>query len=66
MGTSREFSPTTVSLKISDAKSRLVLWSGTEHAKSAIKQKTQENNLVEAAQRLFEKFHDKVEPSAKE
>jgi len=65
-GTNREFSPTTVTLKVYDAKSRLILWSGTEHAKFALKQKAQENNLVEASQRLFEKFHDKIEPPAKE
>lgn len=65
-GTNRDFSPSTVTLKVYDAKSRLVLWSGTEHAKFALKQKAQENNLVEASQRLFEKFHDKIEPPAKE
>ena len=65
-GTNKDFSPSTVTLKIYDAKSRLLLWSGTEHAKFALKQKAQENNLVEAAQRLFEKFHDKVEPPPKE
>lgn len=63
-GTNRDFSPSTVTLKVYDSKSRLLLWSGTEHAKFAMKQKAQENNLVEAAQRLFEKFHDKVEPPA--
>jgi hypothetical protein len=65
-GTNKDVSPSTVSLKVYDARSKLILWSGTEHAKFALKQKTQENNLVEAAQRLFEKFHDKIEPPTRE
>jgi hypothetical protein len=43
-------------------KNKVPIWSGIEHAKAAFKEKARENNLVEAAQRLFAKFHDTVEP----
>src|SRR5258708_6780337 len=46
-------------------KNKVPIWSGTEHAKAAFKEKARENNLVEAAQRLFSKFHDTVEPPQK-
>jgi len=43
-------------------KNKVPIWSGIEHAKAAFKEKARENNLVEAAQKLFSKFHDTVEP----
>jgi len=38
------------------------MWSMTEDPKFAMRHKAEENNLVEAARRLFAKFHDRVEP----
>jgi hypothetical protein len=38
------------------------MWSVTEDPKFAMRHKSEENNLVEAARRLFTKFHDRVEP----
>jgi hypothetical protein len=34
-----------------------------EQAKSAMRQKTREDNLVQAAEKVFAKFHDRVEPA---
>jgi len=57
-----EFSDAEVTMTVYDAKSKRVLWTGTEKAKSAMKQTTRENNLVQAAEHLASKFHDKLEP----
>jgi predicted Zn-dependent protease len=57
-----EFSDAVVTMTVYDAKSKRTLWTGTEKAKSAIKQTTRENNLVEAAEHLASQFHDKLEP----
>src|SRR5258707_5457513 len=50
---------------LSGDRNKVPIWSGIEHAKAAFKEKARENNLVEAAQRLFSKFHDTVEPPQK-
>ena len=62
--TSKEFSLPEVRMVVYLAgdKNKVPIWSGLEHAKAAFKEKARENNLVEAAQRLFSKFHDTVEP----
>ena len=63
---SRDLSATEVSLTVSDARNKRVLWHGAEPAKFAMKQKAKENNLVEAAEKLASKFHDRLEsPAAK-
>jgi hypothetical protein len=41
------------------------MWTGREEPKFAMKHKAEEKNLVEAAQRLFVRFHDRVEPPPK-
>jgi hypothetical protein len=41
------------------------MWFGTEEPKFAVRQKATQANLVQAAERLFARFHDKVEPPAK-
>jgi hypothetical protein len=51
-----------VKLSVRDSKSRNVLWRATEQAKSGLKRTSRENSLVEAAERLFVKFHDRIEP----
>ncbi len=60
--TSRDFSNADITMTVYDAKNKRVLWMATETAKSALKQTTWENNLVEAAERLTVKFHDRLEP----
>jgi hypothetical protein len=59
---SRDVSPSDITMTVYDAKSKRVLWIATETAKSAVKEKARENNLVEAAERLTSRFHDRVEP----
>ena len=58
----RDISSDPIKVTVYDAKSKRPLWSATEKPKFAMKQKARENNLVESAQRLFSKFHDRVEP----
>ena len=54
-----------VRLTVYDAKTKVSLWLGIEHPKSALKKNDRENNLVEAAERLLSKFHDRLEPPSK-
>jgi hypothetical protein len=63
--TSRDISPAggPVKIVVYDARSKAALWSGMEQAKSAMRQKTREDNLVQAAEKVFAKFHDRVEPA---
>jgi hypothetical protein len=62
--TSREISPSggPVKIVVYDAHSKAALWSGMEQAKSAMRQKQREDNLVQAAEKVFTKFHDRIEP----
>jgi hypothetical protein len=58
----KEFSKAPISMVVFDAKTRTPLWSGSEMPKSGMRRKAQEDNQVEAAQALFRKFHDRIEP----
>jgi hypothetical protein len=51
-----------IRLLILDAHDRVVLWSGSEQPKSAIKEKQREDHLVEASLRLFRRFRNLIEP----
>jgi hypothetical protein len=62
--TTRNISSMPIKLTVFDAKSKLPLWTAVEQPKRALKQKSREDNLVEAAEALFSKFHEVVEPSA--
>ena len=62
-GASKDLSVATVNMKIYDATTRRELWSGTEKVKSAFKKKSEADNLVAAAEKLFLRFHDSVEPA---
>src|SRR5205807_487346 len=62
---SKEISSDPIKITVYDAKSKRPLWSATDKPKSAMRQKARENNLVESAERLFSKFHDRVEPAPK-
>jgi hypothetical protein len=62
---SKEMSSDPIRITVYDAKSKRPLWLATDKPKSAIKQRTRENNLVESASRLFSKFHDRVDPEPK-
>lgn len=64
-GVRRDLSSSSVTLKISEAKTNRELWTGTEKIKSAFKKKTEQDNVVAAAETLFLRFHDAVEPPGK-
>lgn len=53
---------TQIRLLILDAHDRVVLWSGNEQPKSAMKEKQREDNEVEASLRLFRRFRNVIEP----
>jgi hypothetical protein len=64
-GASKDLSGSSVTMKIYEPKTQRELWSGAEKVKSALKKKAEEDNMVAAAEKLFLRFHDTVEPPAK-
>ncbi len=60
--TTKSFTVTNVKMSVIDAHTKTVLWGGNEQPKLAARHNKSEDNLVEAAQKLFQKFHDRVEP----
>jgi hypothetical protein len=63
--TRKDISPTDISMTVFDSRNKRPLWAATESVKFAMKEKAKENNLVEAAERLAAKFHDRLESPAK-
>lgn len=59
---SKDISPSEVKMTVIDARNKRPLWASMESVKFAMKEKAKENNLVEAAERLASKFHDRLEP----
>jgi hypothetical protein len=59
----REITNAPVRIIVYDARSHVALWSASEQPKHAMKQKSKEDNLVQASERLFDKFRDSVEPN---
>jgi hypothetical protein len=53
---------TQIRLFILDAHDHVVLWSGSEQPRSAMKEKQREDNDVEASLRLFRRFRNTIEP----
>lgn len=62
VSSSRALSASMVKMLVIDNKTKTPLWSGMEQAKSGMRKKSQEDNLVEAGEKLFTKFHDRLEP----
>jgi hypothetical protein len=62
--TRKDLSPTEIYMAVFDARNKRPLWSASETVKFAVKEKSKENNLVEAAERLAAKFHQRLEPAA--
>ena len=60
--TRKDLSPTDITMMVIDARNKRILWTATETVKFAMKERAKENNLVEAAERLASKFHDRLEP----
>lgn len=54
-----------IKLTVYDAKTHVTLWIGSERPKGAMRKIDRENNEVESAQRLVDKFHDDLEPPPK-
>lgn len=63
--TRKDISPTDIKMIVFDSRNKRPLWVATESVKFAMKEKGKENNLVEAAERLVSKFHQRLEPPAK-
>jgi hypothetical protein len=59
---SKDITISQIKLMVYDARSKMALWSGSEHPKGALKRVDRENNEVEAAQRMVARFHDQLEP----
>ena len=63
--TRKDISPTDIRMAVFDSRNKRPLWAATESVKFAVKEKGKENNLVEAAERLASKFHQRLESPAK-
>jgi hypothetical protein len=63
--TRKDISPTEIKMTVFDSRNKRPLWAATESVKFAVKEKGKENNLVDAAERLASKFHERLVPSAK-
>lgn len=63
--TRKDISPTEIRMAVFDSRNKRPLWTATESVKFAMKEKGKENNLVDAAERLASKFHQRLEPQAK-
>ena len=61
----KDISPTDIKMTVFDTRNKRPLWAATESVKFAVKEKGKENNLVDAAERLESKFHQRLEPSGK-
>ncbi len=61
----KDISPTDIRMTVFDSRNKRPLWAASESVKFAMKEKGKENNLVEAAERLAAKFHDRLELPAK-
>jgi hypothetical protein len=51
-----------IRLVVSDPRTHLALWTATEQPKGAFRQRAHDEHIIEAAQRLLAKFHDRLEP----
>jgi hypothetical protein len=63
--TRKDISPTDIRMAVFDSRNKRPLWAASESVKFAMKEKGKENNLVDAAERLASKFHQRLEPPAK-
>ena len=63
--TRKDISPTEIRMAVFDSRNKRPLWTATESVKFAMKEKGKENNLVDAAERLVSKFHQRLEPPTK-
>ena len=59
---SRDLNVAVIRLTVYDAKTHLPLWGASERPKGGFKEKTRNDNLVKAAERLVSAFRDRLEP----
>jgi len=60
--TTKTFTTNMIRMVVMDAHTKTALWAGNEQPRVAARKNKNEDNLVEAAQKLFQHFHDRVEP----
>jgi hypothetical protein len=60
--TTKTFTTNMIRMVVMDAHTKTALWAGNEQPRVAARKNKNEDNLVDAAQRLFQHFHDRVEP----
>jgi hypothetical protein len=60
--TTHTFTVTNIRMVVVDAHTKTPLWAGNEQPRNAARKNKTEDNLVEASQKLFQHFHDRVEP----
>ena len=51
-----------IKMVVSDAHTHLTLWAASEHPKGGLRERTREEHLVEASQRLVTRFRERIEP----
>ena len=51
-----------VKLTVIDAKTHLPLWASSERPKGSFREKTRDENLIAAAEKLLQRFRDRLEP----
>ena len=61
-GSRMDFSDSEITMTVYDARNKRILWTAVQTAKSSMKKNERENKLVEAAEKLASKFHDRLEP----
>jgi hypothetical protein len=60
--TNKTYSVSNIRMVVIDSHTKTPVWAGNEQPRGATRKNKSDDNLVEAAQRLFQHFHDRVEP----
>jgi hypothetical protein len=58
----KSYSVSNVRMVVIDAHTKTPVWAGNEQPRSATRKNKSDDNVVDAAQKLFQHFHDRVEP----
>jgi hypothetical protein len=51
-----------IKLSVYDARTHLALWNSTERPKGGLKEKTRDDNIVQASEVLIQRLHQRLEP----
>jgi hypothetical protein len=60
--TNKTYSVSNIRMVVIDSHTKTPIWAGNEQPRGATRKNKSDDNVVEAAQRLFQHFHDRVEP----